>query len=114
MSVAYRFGQQDAQAGKTLCPEAIFISRSQQVAYAAGYEAVAGITTVTAQFTGSVIPAPLIVPNLKVNDRERVRRTDSNVARIFSASAAQSNRLARMAEETAAFLGVDSGEIIFA
>ncbi len=56
-TLAYTFGQQDAQAGKTLCPEAIFIQRSQQVDYALGYEAVAGVTVFTAQFTDAEIVA---------------------------------------------------------
>ena len=112
--MAFRFGAEDAVAGKPCVPEMVFIGRADQIEYAKGFESITGPTFATVQFTGSTVPAPIIVPNLKVNDRERVRRTDSNVERIFQASAAQAKRLARMAEETAAFLGYDDGEIIFA
>jgi hypothetical protein len=114
-SIAYTFGQRDAQEGQVFCPEMVFLQRAQQVEYAKGYESVSGPTVATVQFTGSVIPAPVVTPNYKVNDRERVRRTDSNVERIFQANAARDRRIARAAEETAAFLGgMFAGDIVFA
>ena len=114
-SIAFQFGQRDAQDGQVFCPEAVFLQRAQQVEYARGFERVSGPTVATAQFTGSVIPAPIVVPNYKVNDRERVRRTDSNVERIFQANAARDRRIARAVEESAAFLGgMFAGDIVFA
>ena len=114
-SIAYTFGQRDAQEGQVFAPEAIFLQRAQQVEYSLGYESISGPTVATVQFTGSVIPAPITVPNYKANGRERVRRTDSNVERIFQANAARDRRIARAAQETAAFLGgAYAGDIVFA
>ena len=114
-SIAFQFGQEDAQNGVVFAPEAIFVQRAQQVEYSKGYESVTGPTVATVQFTGSVIPAPIVTPNYKANGRERVRRTDSNVERIFQANAARDRRIARAAQETAAFLGgAYAGDIVFA
>jgi hypothetical protein len=114
-TTAFRFGAEDATSGKPCVPEMVFLQRSQQVAYALGYEAITGPTFATVQFTGSIIPAPIVVPNLKrTSGGEFVRRTDANVQRIFSANAARDRRIAQAAQETASFLnGALDGDIIF-
>jgi hypothetical protein len=48
--VAYRFGQQDAQAGASCCPEMYFIHHADKIAYCAGYASVAGHNLTTLQF----------------------------------------------------------------
>lgn len=114
-SVAFQFGQRDALRNEPCVPEMIFIARKDQVDYCAGYESVKGVSATTRQFTGSELPQPIIVANLKANGRERVRRTDGNVATIFQAGAARDRRIQRAIEETAAFLnGALAGDIIFA
>jgi len=114
-SVAYTFGGQDATSGQAFAPECIFIQRRDQVEYSRGYEAITGPTFATVQFTGSTIPTPITVPNLKrTSGGEFVRRTDANVQRIFQANAARDRRIAQAAQETAAFLnGILDGDIIF-
>ena len=47
---AYHFGQADAQRGEPCDPEMLFIRRRDQIAYAAGYAAVAGPTLTTNYF----------------------------------------------------------------
>jgi hypothetical protein len=114
-SIAFRFGQRDAQEGQVFAPEAIFLQRAQQVEYSLGYESITGPTVATAQFTGSVTPAPITVPHYRRDGGEYTRCTDSNVERIFQANAARDRRIARAAEESAAFLGgMFAGDIVFA
>jgi hypothetical protein len=115
LSVAFQFGTEDATSGAAFAPEMVFIQRRDQVEYSRGYEAVAGVSTFTAAFTGSVISTPVVVPNYRRNDNEFVRRTDQNVTRIFQANAARDRRIERAMEETASFLGgVLAGDCIFA
>jgi hypothetical protein len=108
-SVAFQFGQRDAQAGAICCPEMVFLARQQQVEYAAGYEAIKGVTPTTRQFTGNALPAPVIVPQLKRNsDREFVRKIDGNIDAIFKAAERHTRRLDAM-------LAADpSGELLWA
>ena len=44
------FGQQDAQAGASCCPEMYFIHHADKIAYCAGYASVAGHNLTTLQF----------------------------------------------------------------
>jgi len=117
-SYAFKLGAQAAQNGDACVPECIFVSRRQQVDFAAGFESVSGPTFVTAQFTGSEVPAPvapIIVPNYRRNDREFVRRIDGAADTMFKADAARCTRIDKMLAATAAFLGVDAEpDIIFA
>lgn len=116
-SVAYRFGVEAAQRGEPCDPEIVFIQRAEQIKFAAGYESAAGVTLTTSFFTGSELPKPttVTVPNYRSNDRERVRRTDNNVARIFQMATAHDKRLQAMADKTAAFMGgIFEGDVIFA
>lgn len=113
-SSAYRFGMQDAQENAPFAPESIFIRRSDQILYAHGFEAVRGVNEATAQFTGNPLPKPSMKPHYKADDDERVRLTDLDADKVFKASERRAKRMARALAETAAFLGVDDGEILFA
>lgn len=46
---AYRLGQRDAQDGEYCLPELYFVRRAQLIAYAHGYESVAGATLLSRQ-----------------------------------------------------------------
>lgn len=112
---AYRFGQADAEAGKPCDPEMVFLARRDQIIYAAGYESISAPTLTTCQFTGSEMPAPIVTPNYKRNDREYTRRTDENVQRIFQMATARDKKLQALADKTAAFMGgIFEGDVIFA
>ncbi len=56
-TIAFTFGQADANSGKPCVPEMIFIQRRDQAEYAKGYEAITGPTFATAQFTEAEIVA---------------------------------------------------------
>jgi hypothetical protein len=103
-SIAYNFGQRDAREGKPCEPEKVFLQKREQDEYAAGH---ASVTSQTAQ--------AIVVPNYKRNGgHEFVRRTDNNATAIFKAAEAQAKRVNEMLAKTAAFLGEDTGEILFA
>jgi len=113
-STAFRFGVEDAQQGDAFAPEAIFAQRQQQIEYSLGFESVRGISEATSQFTSSTVPNQVIVPNYKANDRERVRRTDNDVTRIFQLAESRDRRLDDMIARTAAEFPWATGDIILA
>lgn len=112
-NLAHKLGAEDASDGNPFNPS-IFTNSEDAADYAAGYESVKGVSEATRQFIGSTLPKPIIVPNYKTNDRERIRRIDMDANAIFRASEQRAKRIARAMAETAAFLGVDDGEILFA
>lgn len=113
-NLAHKLGAEDARDGNPFAPEMYFVHPEDMQDYAAGYESVKGISESTAQFTGSAMPKPIIVPNYKANGKEFMRRVDMDVQAVFRASEQRAKRIARAMAETAAFLGVDDGDIIFA
>jgi hypothetical protein len=113
-SVAFQFGQQDAQRGEPCVPEAIFVRRADQVEYCRGYEAVSGVTLTTAQFTGSPLPQRVQVAHKRRDGGEYLRWTDLCAEKSLKASAARNKRIAAMIDLTAKLLPEMAGDIIFA
>jgi hypothetical protein len=56
-TVAFQFGTADATHGASFCPEMYFTNSLDKIDYALGYEAIAGVSEATRQFTDAVIAA---------------------------------------------------------
>lgn len=54
---ARQIGIVDAKRGLLCVPEMYFVRRGQQIAYAQGYESVAGVTLSSSQFTHNEVSA---------------------------------------------------------
>ncbi len=102
-STAYIFGQRDAQAGKPCKAAEVFAQSKEQAEYTAGHSSRCNAATA------------VVAPHYKRDDGEFVRRTDSNVERIFQLAEARDKRIDAMREETASFMGgIFAGDILFA
>lgn len=109
-SLAFTLGVEDAKAGNPFAPEMYFTHPDDMADYAAGFESVRGVSEITAQFTGTPLPASAPVapatkpsgwPNWRAN--KAIKEAEAHSKRIAAAMAA-----------TAAFCPELDGDIIFA